>query len=106
MAYNPLHSTETALMRVQHDITSSLAGSRGVLVILNFSASFDMINASILLKTVNDHLGISGAALTWFSSYLSDRIQRVQIGTATSKECPRRYDVPQGSVLGPLMFTV
>ena len=93
-------------MRVQHDITSSLAGSRGVLVVLNFSAAFDMINASILLKTVNDHLGISGSVLTWFSSYLSDRIQRVQIGTTTSKECPRRYDVPQGLVLGPLMFTV
>ena len=50
-AYKPLHSTETALMGVQHDITSSLAGSRGVLIVLlDLPAAFDMIDASILLK--------------------------------------------------------
>ena len=66
-AYKPLHSTETALMIVQHDITSSLAGSRGVLLVhLNLSAAFDMIDASILLKTMNEQLGISGPYIVQF----------------------------------------
>ena len=89
LAYKPLHSTETALMRVQHDITSSLAGSSGVLlVLLDLSAAFDTIDASILLKTMNDHRGISGSALTSFSSYMSNHTQRMEIGSDTSDECP------------------
>ena len=83
--YKPLHSIETALMRVQHNITISLAGSSGVfLLLLDFSA------ASILLKTIDDHLRISGSASTWFSSYMSDRIERMQIGSNTSNERPLR----------------
>ena len=106
-AYKPPHSTETALVRLQHDVTSSVAGARGVLLaLLDLSAAFDTIDESILLKTMNGHLGISGSALTWFSSYMSDRTQRVQTGSDTSDERPFRNDVPQGSVLGPLLFTV
>ena len=89
-------------MRVQHDITSSLAGSRGVpLVLLDASAAFDTFDAPVLLKTMNDHLGISGSALTCFGSYISDR---TQIGSDTSDERHLRYVVPQGSVLGPLLL--
>ena len=68
-AYIPQHSTETALMRVQHDITSYLAGSRGVLVVfLELSAAFYTIDPTkdyecILQTTMNDNLGISGSAL-------------------------------------------
>ena len=102
-AYKPLHSTDIALMRVQYDITSSVAGSSGVLlVLLDLSAAFDTIDASIPLKTINDHFGIFGSALTEFSSYVSDRTQRVQIWTDTSNERPLRNGVPQGSVLGPM----
>ena len=91
-------ATGTALMRVQHDITSSLTGSSGVLLaLLDLSAAFHTIDASILFNTMNDHLGISGSALTWFNSYMSDRTQRVHIDSD---------GVPQGSVLGPLLFTV
>ena len=94
-------------MGVQHEITSPLAGSNGVLLVfLDLSAAFDTTDASILLKTMNDHLGISSSVLTWFSSYISDRTQHVQNGSDISDECPLRYGVPQGSVLGPLLFTV
>ena len=72
----------------------------------NVSAAFDTIDAPVLLKTMNDCLEIFGSALTWFSSYMSDRTQCTQIGTDTSDERPLRYGVLQGSVLRPLLFTV
>ena len=70
------------------------------------SAAFDTIEGFILSKTMNDHLGIPGSALTWFCSCMSDNTQRVQIGSDTSDERPLRYGVPQGPGLGPLLFTV
>ena len=106
-ACKPRHSTESALMRVQHDFTWFLADSRGVLpVLLDLSSAFDTVNAAILLETMHSHLGISGAALAWFSSYISGRTQRVRIGTDASEERAVKYGVPRGSVLGPLLFTV
>ena len=102
-AYKPRHSTESALMRVQHDITFYLADSRGGLVLLDLSREFDTVDVAILLKTM---LEISDVALAWFSSDISDRTQRVRIGTDASEERPVKYGVLQGSVLGPLLFTV
>ena len=94
-------------MRVQYDITSYLADSRSVLlVLLDLSSAFDIVDAAILLETMYSHLGISGAALTRFSSHISDRTQPVRIGTDASEERPVKYGVPQGSVLGLLLFTV
>ena len=77
-AYKSRRSTETALMRVQHDITNYLADSRGgLLVLLHLSSTFDAVDAAILLETTHSHLRISGAILAWFSSYISDRNQYI-----------------------------
>ena len=105
-AYKPRHSTESALPRVQHDITWFLADSRDVLlVLLDLYSAFDTVDAAILVETMHSHLGISGAALAWFRSYISGRTQRVRIGTGASEGLVK-YSVPQGSLLGPLLFTV
>lgn len=105
-AYKPRHSVETALLRVQNDILRSLDdGNAVVLLLLDLSAAFDTIDHSVLLTRLYD-LGIRDSALAWFESYLSDRAQIVRAKTSSSDPSPLRHGVPQGSVLGPLLFSV
>ena len=105
-AYRPNHSTETALMRVQHDITKELDQDRGVaLVLLDLSAAFDTINTRGVIDTLHQQIGVTGVPLTWFESYLSKRSQRIRIGGTTSRPATLSRGVPQGSVLGPVLFT-
>ena len=79
-AYRAYHSTETAL-RVHNDISSALHKKcMVVLVLLCLSAAFDTIDHNILLSQLRSHFGITGNALNWFASYLSDRLQMVKVG--------------------------
>lgn len=104
-AYRAQHSTETALTRVQHDITTALDNhSSAVLVLLDLSAAFDVIDHTILLKRLSFAYGINGATLQWIRSYLTDRYQSVVIGNSNSKKCHLTFGVPQGSVLGPKLY--
>ena len=106
-AYKQGHSTETALLRVQNDILMELDnGNVVLLVLLDLSAAFDTIDHEILLKRLSTRCGINGTVLKWFQSYLNDRTQAVNIGTTQSKPEPLKYGVPQGSVLGPLLFSI
>jgi len=106
-AYRAAHSTETALLRVHHDITSALdKGSTVALVMLDQSAAFDVIGHDILLQRLEFAFGISGRALKWFGSYLQDRSQCVCVGKDVSKTLPVVCSVPQGSVLGPVLYTM
>ena len=77
-----------------------------ILVLLDLSAAFDMIDHTILLQALKDQCGIVGTALKWFSSYLMDRLQAVKIGQALSEFVQLLFGVPQGSVLGPILFTL
>jgi hypothetical protein len=73
------HSTETALLRVHHDIVSALDENSCVaLVMLDLSAAFDVIDHDILIGRMEHSYGISGSALAWFRSYLSGRTQQVK----------------------------
>ena len=106
-AYKAKHSTETALMKVQNDILLELDKKRGVvLVLLDLSAAFDTIDHNVLLKTLADRIGITGNAFLWFKSYLTKRTRAVFIDGKTSNLVIIIFGVPQGSVLGPIIFTI
>ncbi len=105
--FRPSHSTETALVRVTNDLLlSSDRGCISLLVLLDLSAAFDTIDHNILLNRLENSFGISGSALAWFKSYLSDRHQFVAVNEEVSYQSQVQYGVPQGSVLGPLLFTL
>ena len=104
-AYRTGHSTETALLRVFNDITEPLDQKcMVILVMLDLSAAFDVIDHDILLKRVEYSYGITADALSWIQSYLKDRIQCVSIGNETSSDKVLNFSVPQGSVLGPRKY--
>ncbi len=106
-AYRKAHSTETAILKVHSDILLNLENKQCVLlVLLDLSAAFDTIDHNILLNRLENRFGIDGSALNWFKSYLSNRLQCVCIGEAKSGYKCLSCGVPQGSVLGPLLFVM
>ena len=106
-AYKAGHSTETALVQVHNDICSAMDQNQvTILVLLDLSAAFDTVDHTILLNRLSNVVGIKDRALAWFKSYLTGRSQRVKIRDAFSDQFELSCGVPQGSVLGPLLFTV
>ena len=77
-----------------------------MLLLLDLSAAFDTIDIDILLLRLEFTFGVTGTVLAWFKSYLSNRSYRVRVGSETSDATVCEFGVPQGSVLGPLLFTL
>ena len=75
------------------------------LVLLDLSAAFDTIDHDTLLSCLSARFACAGSALKWFRSYLQDHFQSVKIGSSLSNLFKLKFGVPQGSVLGPLLFS-
>jgi hypothetical protein len=104
-AYRSGHSTETAVTKVLSDIRTAIdSGDISVLALLDLSAAFDTVDHRILLMRMQTSLGVSGPVLAWFTSYLTDRTQYVRLGSRRSPRRLVKFGVPQGSVLGPILF--
>ena len=82
------------------------SGKLVLLVLLDLSAAFDTIDHELLLSRLQSSSGINETALQWFKSYLSDRSQTVLVGSSFSDQSSLECGVPQGSVLGPILFSL
>uniref|UniRef100_A0AAY4D7U5 Reverse transcriptase domain-containing protein n=1 Tax=Denticeps clupeoides TaxID=299321 RepID=A0AAY4D7U5_9TELE len=104
--FRTAHSTETALLAVTEQLHAArLAKLSSVLILLDLSAAFDTVNHKILLS-IPKRLGIRGSAWQWFASYLDERSYQVTWKGSTSTSRRLSTGVPQGSVLGPLLFSL
>ena len=105
-AFRKNHSCETAILNLTEKLyTSCNNGNLAAAAFIDFSKAFDLINHSKLLEKL-EHYGISPVSLPLFASYLSDRTQTVCISGKQSTSLPLRHGIPQGSILGPLLFSI
>ena len=105
-AYRAKHSTITALVDITDNILKALDDSEIIiLVLLDYSKAFDIANHKLILAKLKA-MGFKNSALNWIESYLSGRSQQVVTDSGTSSWLNILNGVPQGSILGPLLFTI
>ena len=104
-AYKQFHSTETALLKVHNDINLNIDnGNVTALTLLDLSAAFDTIVHNILITRLSTWYGISGTALSWFTSYLTDRQQSIKIGNCFFRHVAHVMWCPTGFCFGAFAF--
>ena len=103
--YRQFFSTETVVLNVVTDVLTAMdRGQITLLGMFDLSAAFDTVDQAILLRRLEVSFGIRGVALNWFASYMSGRSQQVSVHGTLALSTFLEYDVPQGSVLGPVLF--
>ena len=101
-----LNSTETAFLYFIDEILKNMDDKKvSMIVLLDMSKAFDSICHDLMLSKLC-RIGVSNAACNWFGSYLSQRNQVLNIASCISNPLPLSVDVPQGSILGPVLFTL
>lgn len=105
--YRANHSTETAVIKVVGDLRHGINEKNvGVLVLLEISKAFDSLNHFTLVEILCKKYRIGGNLLRWIASYISQRTQRVRWICDLSLSKPIQSRIPQGAVLGPVMFNL
>ena len=105
-AYRENYSTETTMLAMSNDFLSSLDRKKqGMLILLDLSAAFDTVDHDILMRLLTK-VGFRDNALKWIKSYLYDRLMYVKVKQNRSTFRFLRWGVPQGSVLGPILFSL
>ena len=104
--FKALHSTETALLKVFNDLLLTVdSGDSDILMLLDLTAAYDTVDHNILISRLEHCVGFKGTVLKWFKSYLAARSYSVCLGDFTSSSAPLPCGVPQGSILGPILYS-
>ena len=104
--YRKGHSTTTALLKIRDDIIYAMKkGELTLMVMADYSKAFDTVNFKTVLRKIH-HRGFSNSFMKWMDTYLSNRRQFVQIDQNQSKTDAVQFGVPQGSILGPIIFNL
>ena len=110
--YHAFHSMETALLKIKTIVIRALENQEvACLICLDLSAAFDTIDHNALLRRLETRFVVTGTALNWLRSYLTNRTQAVTVGDPLLEGSRLAFvllksGIPQGSVLGPILFTI